>query len=113
MNKLEEKQYHRLSNLTVEEKIFDINKDLKPGDCLVAFSVKDVHRYKNLINRIQSDGRNNTCSIIYGSLPPENKKEQTRKFNKSSESEIKYLCATNAVFKLINLIFDFFRLEWA
>ena len=39
---------------------------------------------------------------MYGKLPPETRKEQTRKFN-DPESEIRYLIATNAIGMGVNL----------
>ena len=78
---------------------------MKPGDCLIAFSVKEVHRLKNYINKYYSNGFNQ-CSMIYGRLPPESKKDQTKKFNDPT-SEIKYLAATNAVIIFFNKYLDY------
>jgi ATP-dependent RNA helicase SUPV3L1/SUV3 len=40
--------------------------------------------------------KNNSCAIVYGSLPPTTKKEQARMFNER-EGNIQFLAATDAV----------------
>ena len=102
---MEEKVYHRFSRLDIEDKLFEIKTDLRPGDCMIAFSVREVHRLKNYINKYYGDSTVNKCSVVYGRLPPESKKDQTRKFN-DPKSDLKYLAATNAV--LIFMIFKSF-----
>lgn len=62
---------------------------------------------KNLINKIYAKSQKNLCAVIYGRLPPENRKYQTLKFN-SDDSGFEYLVATNAV---INNIFLYGLLE--
>ena len=79
----------------MEKSPFRISKDLKPGDCLISFSVRDVHKLKNSINKIYGKSKTNLCSVIYGRLPPENRKDQTKRFN--DQSDVHYLVATNAV----------------
>ena len=100
---LEEKTYTRLSQLHIEPNPIDLKTGLEPGDCLITFSVRGVHKMKNLINKIYAKSQKNLCAVIYGRLPPENRKYQTLKFN-SDDSGFEYLVATNAV---INNIFLF------
>lgn len=93
---LEEKTYTRLSQLHIEPHPIDLKTGLESGDCLITFSVREVHKIKNMINKIYAKSQKNLCAVIYGRLPPENRKFQTLKFN-SNNSEFDYLVATNAV----------------
>ncbi len=105
---MEEKPYRRLSKLYVEPKPINLSTELEPGDCLLTFSVRGVHRMKNLINKIYAKSQKNLCAVIYGRLPPENRKFQTLKFN-SNDSGFDYLVATNAVkFNFIYIFVLFF-----
>ena len=45
---LEERVYERYSRLHVEDKPFQY-KDLKQGDCIIAFSVKSCHQTKRVL----------------------------------------------------------------
>ncbi|CAG9322133.1 unnamed protein product [Blepharisma stoltei] len=83
-------EYNRLSHLEVCEPVTSI-KDLKEGDCIIAFSRKTCHKLKKIIER-KDPG---SCAIIYGNLPIETRKEQARKFNE--EKSVKYLISTDAV----------------
>jgi ATP-dependent RNA helicase SUPV3L1/SUV3 len=90
------KRYKRLGDLVVMEDVVDMD-NLKPGDCLISFSKKEVIRYKMQINshpKLKNDNAN--CSIIYGALPPETKKLQAKIFNEEA-NQINYLVATDAV----------------
>jgi ATP-dependent RNA helicase SUPV3L1/SUV3 len=87
-------EHFRLGKLEVEnDPITDI-KDIKEGDCLIAFSKIDLLKLKNKISI--SKNNENVCGIIYGNLPPNTKKNQIKLFNNQSNS-VKYLCATDAV----------------
>jgi ATP-dependent RNA helicase SUPV3L1/SUV3 len=89
-DELIKKKYNRLSELEVMEDIVLLD-DLKPGDCLISFSKKEVIKYKMKINQLKFE---KNCAIIYGALPPQMKKLQAKLFN----DEIGYLVATDAVY---------------
>ena len=84
-----EEKYSRLSSLSICAPVTSV-KDLKPGDCLIAFSRKKCHALKNHIEKTMPG----SCAIIYGSLPPEVRKDQALRFNSGQH---KYLVATDAV----------------
>jgi len=99
--------YKRLSKLQVEEPINSLS-ELKAGDCIVAFSRKTCH----LLKRYLEKHCKGSCSIIYGNLPPETRREQARKFNEREDSC--YLVATDAVGMGLNFNINriiFFELE--
>lgn len=95
-------EYKRLSSLHVEHKTVKSFSDFKPGDCIVAFSRKNLFQIKrainNHMNRICGEASidGNHCAIIYGALPPETKKSQAYLFN-NRMGDVKYLVATDAV----------------
>jgi len=121
-DKLIKKTYTRLSDLVVEDNHLHSVSQLQKGDCIVSFSKKDIFKLKNLINEksfkpqdIPADddeesgddsGKNNfyrnKCAVIYGSLPPETKKQQAVLFN-NFDKGIKYLVATDAIGMGLNL----------
>lgn len=84
-----EKNYRRMSMLSVCPPVNNM-KDLRDGDCLVAFSRRKCYALKNHIEKEQPG----SCAIIYGSLPPDVRKEQALRFNSRQH---KYLIATDAV----------------
>ncbi len=88
------KTFERKNSL---ETIAPLNKlnDLHKGDCMVVFSRKSGLEMKYLI---ESTGKK--CSIIYGNLSPEVRKQEAQKF-KSGENEI--LIATDAIGMGLNL----------
>ena len=116
------KSYTRLSDLIVEDTNIHSVSQLKKGDCIVAFSKKDIFKLKNLINEKsfnpqdipplhEADAEDeqgnsgyikNKCAIIYGSLPPETKKLQAVIFN-NFQKGIKFLVATDAIGMGLNL----------
>jgi len=55
----------------------DSYRHVQPGDCVVAFSRDDIFQIKREIE----DRTKHKCCIIYGSLPPETRTEQARRFN--------------------------------
>ncbi|AMD22565.1 HHL205Cp [Eremothecium sinecaudum] len=91
------KEYERLGGLVVEPNPIARNfKNLKPGDCLIAFSKKRILKYKLEIERTT----NFKVAVVYGSLPPEIRAKQAAMFN-SGESEI--LVASDAIGMGLNL----------
>ncbi|GJQ10189.1 hypothetical protein GpartN1_g1980.t1 [Galdieria partita] len=90
--------YERLSSLTVEENRLTSLQQLQAGDCLVAFSKADLFKWKVDIER--ETGLN--CSVIYGGLPPEVRRQQSIQFNNSNSSD-RILVATDAIGMGLNL----------
>lgn len=68
---------------------------LKKGDCLIAFSRKDVLSWKEA-----AENRNWKVSVIYGHLSPEIRREEARKFR---EGETDILVSTDAIGLGLNL----------
>ncbi|EAS06874.2 helicase carboxy-terminal domain protein (macronuclear) [Tetrahymena thermophila SB210] len=99
-------KYERMSQLTVEDKPFEL-QDLQEGDCLICFSVNEAISFKRIVNNYinsknpdNPQSQENQCSIIYGRQPAEIKKEQAELFNNRTH---KYLVATNAIGLGLNL----------
>jgi len=72
---------------------------VQPGDCVVAFSKKDIFAIKREIE-------SNTpykCCVVYGSLPPDVRAEQARRFN-DPKSEYQILVASDAIGMFICVI---------
>lgn len=98
-DKLQVKRYERLSPLTVEKRpLMGELKLLRPGDCVIAFSKKDLLDWKREIE----DRTRQKCAIIYGALPPESRSKQASEFN-DPDNEVHYLVASDAVGMGLNL----------
>ena len=74
-------------------------EDVKPGDCLVAFSRKAVHRLKK---DVETQAGRRAC-VIYGSLPPEARARQAELFNDRANSGYDVLIASDAIGMGLNL----------
>lgn len=99
-DKLTLNEYDRLGRLNVEKSSIKRNyKDLRKGDCIVAFSKKKILDLKLDIER-KTDFK---VSVIYGSLPPETRVQQANLFN-SGEYDI--LIASDAIGMGLNLSID-------
>eukprot|EP00871_Galdieria_phlegrea_P001124 jgi/Galph1/2011/GphlegSOOS_G673.1 len=92
------KYYHRLSLLDIEDKCLSSSKQLRPGDCIIAFSKPELFRWKSEIERETSY----KCSLIYGGLPPEVRHQQSHLFNSLNNND-RVLVATDAVGMGLNL----------
>lgn len=91
--------------MSVEDEKLESLSHLKEGDCLIAFSKKKLCALKNRINGVmnsESGDQTNHCAMIYGTLPPESKIEQTNLFNERREN-VKFLLATDAIGMGLNL----------
>lgn len=73
---LELHEYRREIPLEVEQKEFGL-KFTKKGDALICFSRRHV---LETASRLKESGHN--VSMIYGSMPPENRKRQIELFNR-------------------------------
>ncbi|VVT44953.1 uncharacterized protein SAPINGB_P000589 [Magnusiomyces paraingens] len=96
---LEVRRYQRLSPLYVEKHPMKENlKSLQPGDCIVAFSKRQLMDWKANVEKKTK----NYCAIIYGALPPESRSHQAELFNEKG-SGYNYLVASDAVGMGLNL----------
>lgn len=90
---LEIVEFKRKNDLIVENKPFDIETDTpKDGDAFIVFSRKNVFGMKADLN--------DECSIIYGSLSPEVRKSEARKFR---EGDTNIIVSTDAIGMGLNL----------
>ncbi|OAG42917.1 hypothetical protein AYO21_02868 [Fonsecaea monophora] len=92
-------EYKRLNPLKVMTKSLrgDL-KNLRKGDCIVAFSVINIHALKKQIEL--DTGRR--CAIVYGSLPPETRAQQAALFN-DPNNDYDFLVASDAIGMGLNL----------
>ena len=73
-------------------------KNLRPGDCIVSFSVLGIHAIKK---QIEADtGRR--VAVIYGGLPPEVRAQQAALFNEP-DNGYDFLVASDAIGMGLNL----------
>ena len=92
-------RYQRLNPLRCMSKSLRGNlKSLRKGDCIVAFSVMQLHALKKQIEL--ETGKH--CAIVYGSLPPETRAEQADLFN-NPDNDYDFLVASDAVGMGLNL----------
>ncbi|XRB12656.1 ATP-dependent RNA helicase SUV3L, mitochondrial [Pseudoscourfieldia marina] len=93
-------QYERQTPLAVAKKSLECDwSNVQPGDCVVAFSRRMIFEIKN---KVEEKLGPNTCAVIYGSLPPEVRREQSRLFN-DPNSGYDVLVASDAVGMGLNL----------
>lgn len=82
---VEVRRYERLSPLTTAKRpVKDWGADIKPGDCVVAFSRRKLFQLKNEIEVATAQrptAQRLRCCVVYGALPPEARREQARLFN--------------------------------
>lgn len=99
-DKLTLNEYDRLGKLKVEDKSLKHNyKNLRKGDCLVAFSKKKILDLKLDIEKKTKL----KVAVIYGSLPPETRVQQANLFN---NREYDILVASDAIGMGLNLSID-------
>jgi len=92
-------RYERLSPLQVAAQSMEGNcTNIRRGDCIVAFSRRDIFAYKQLIE--QKTGLR--CAVAYGKLPPEIRAEQALLFNKP-DGDYPVMVASDAVGMGLNL----------
>lgn len=94
---LEVKRYKRLTPLAVEQEALESLNNIRPGDCVVCFSKKDIYKVS-----LELERRGHQVAVIYGTLPPTTKLSQTQKFNDPNDS-CKILVATDAIGMGLNL----------
>ena len=91
----EVRRYERKTGLICEDSPFVFPDDVREGDALIAFSKKSV---LDVAGRLEEAGV--SSSVIYGSLPPEIRRRQTRLFNRG---KTKVAVATDAIGMGLNL----------
>ena len=91
----EVRRYERKTGLICEDRPFEFPDDVREGDALIAFSKKSV---LDVAGRLEEAGI--SSSVIYGSLPPEIRRRQTRLFNRG---KTKVAVATDAIGMGLNL----------
>lgn len=89
------RRYERKTELICENTPFIFPDDVQEGDALIAFSKKSV---LDISGRLEEAGVKS--SVIYGSLPPEIRRRQTRLFN---QKKTKVAVATDAIGMGLNL----------
>ncbi|XP_078358132.1 ATP-dependent RNA helicase SUPV3L1, mitochondrial-like [Oculina patagonica] len=98
-DEMEVRRYERLSPLEISHHSLGGSfRNVKPGDCVVAFSQRDLYQVRREIERESKQ----KCAIIYGGLPPATKVEQANKFNDPSD-ECSVLVASDAIGMGLNL----------
>ena len=91
----EVRRYERKTELICEDRPFVFPDDVREGDALIAFSKKSV---LDVAGRLEEAGV--SSSVIYGSLPPEIRRRQTRLLNRG---KTKVAVATDAIGMGLNL----------
>ncbi|CAF1858818.1 BnaC04g31840D [Brassica napus] len=98
-DELVEEHYERFKPLVVEGKtLLGDLKNVKSGDCVVAFSRREIFEVKMAIEKHTK----HRCCVIYGALPPETRRQQANLFN-DQENEYDVLVASDAVGMGLNL----------
>ena len=71
---------------------------IRPGDCIVAFSRADIFSIRREVERLTPY----KCAVIYGQLPPETRSMQARLFNEENTG-FDVLVASDAIGMGLNL----------
>uniref|UniRef100_A0A7S3D4P4 RNA helicase n=1 Tax=Palpitomonas bilix TaxID=652834 RepID=A0A7S3D4P4_9EUKA len=71
---------------------------LEEGDCIVAFSRRQIYDIRQRVEGLAGK----KCAVVYGSLPPEARKDQARRFNDRVDG-VNILVASDAVGMGLNL----------
>eukprot|EP00899_Mesostigma_viride_P021896 jgi/Mesvir1/29708/Mv00941-RA.1 len=75
-DELEVRRYERLQPLELSRRAVGKYSNVRPGDCVVAFSRKDIYSIKKELEQLGM-----RCCLVYGSLPPETRSKQATLFN--------------------------------
>ncbi|KAK9472995.1 P-loop containing nucleoside triphosphate hydrolase protein [Dipodascopsis tothii] len=98
-DEVEIRKYERLSPLVIDDVSLNGRySELRPGDCVVAFSRKQIFQIRQ---RIESATKLK-CAVIYGGLPPEVRSRQAQLFN-DQDSGYDILVASDAIGMGLNL----------
>ncbi|MBP5154687.1 MAG: hypothetical protein ILP12_06770 [Lachnospiraceae bacterium] len=88
-------RHQRMTPLTVEHGDFSLERSTREGDALIVFSRKSVHGAASYLQK-----RGIKCSVIYGALPYDVRREQARLF---AEGMTGVVVATDAIGMGMNL----------
>jgi ATP-dependent RNA helicase SUPV3L1/SUV3 len=91
-------RYERLSPLEVMKEPIKSLTELEKGDCIVAFSIRDLHEIRRKIENITGK----KCAIVYGGLPSEVRAKQAKLFN-DPNNDYDFLVASDAIGMGLNL----------
>ncbi|CAI9118415.1 OLC1v1019983C1 [Oldenlandia corymbosa var. corymbosa] len=97
-DQLQVQHYERLSPLVPLKHPLGSFSNIRTGDCIVSFSRRSIYKLKRQIEA----GKKHLCSVVYGSLPPETRTAQAKRFN-DAESEFDVLVASDAIGMGLNL----------
>lgn len=97
-DEFELRSYERRSPLEIADGHLSSYRHVRPGDCVVAFSRREIFQIKREIEVKTGE----KCCIIYGQLPPETRSQQARLFN-ARDNEYNILVASDAVGMGLNL----------
>lgn len=75
-------EYDRLLPLKTSTQAICSYNHIRDGDCIISFSRKEIHKIRAKIESLHKDL---SCYVVYGSLPPESRKEQARLFNYATQ----------------------------
>ncbi|KAL4443033.1 hypothetical protein ABPG77_008524 [Micractinium sp. CCAP 211/92] len=91
--------YDRFTALSLEDEgLVGGYQSVQPGDCIVAFSRRDIYDIKQLIEQETK----HRCCVVYGALPPETRRQQAKLFNEP-DNAYRVLVASDAVGMGLNL----------
>ena len=90
-------KYTRLTSLTYLNSPLDNLSNVRPGDCIVCFSKKDILAVVQQLEKLKIE-----TAVIYGALPPGVKTSQAKRFNDPNDP-CKVLVATDAIGMGLNL----------
>ncbi|KAL6767380.1 hypothetical protein ACKKBF_B35050 [Auxenochlorella protothecoides x Auxenochlorella symbiontica] len=99
-DELEVRSYDRFTALAVEPGGLGpgVYAATQRGDCIVAFSRRDIFEIKAAVERETS----HRCCVIYGALPPETRRQQAQLFN-AGDNKYHVMVASDAVGMGLNL----------
>lgn len=89
-------RYKRLTPLVIEDEALMDFKNVRPGDCVVCFTRDNVYGVARELEKL-----GHKVAVIYGTLPPETKMQQCKKFNDQEECQV--MVATDAIGMGLNL----------
>lgn len=90
-------EYKRLTKLNIENQALESLENVRPGDCIVCFSKRDIYNVSLKLERMGHE-----VATIYGTLPPSTKLIQSNKFNDPA-NPCNILVATDAIGMGLNL----------
>ncbi|KAL2623078.1 hypothetical protein R1flu_003283 [Riccia fluitans] len=98
-DELVENEYERFKPLKVaEESLRGDFRNIQAGDCIVAFSRRDIFDIKREVELATK----HRCCVVYGALPPETRTQQAKLFNEQ-DNGYDVLVASDAIGMGLNL----------